>query len=318
MRPHPRATDRSATGMRARHWCAWFALALFALCAGGCAPLHTMEKSPLLPLQMSPDSVVLDIIFVRLPQQETEEVQQLWDELDEQQLAPALRQRLTRNGFRVGVAGVQMPPSLQKLLDQATTPDDLPLQAATPPAEGPASVTVTDFQSEPALTRRHLQLRSGREAEIVASGIYPSLPLLEPDAEGQLSGRRYAKAQGVFTLQAFAEADGRVKLAVRPELQYGEPQQEIRPEAGRWLLQSRRRRRAFDDLNIETALAPGEILVLAARPDDTGSAGHYFFTEQTSAGLTRKLLLVRLSQTQHNEIYGANEPPADAVATDAP
>ena len=57
--------------------------------------------------------------------------------------------------------------------------------------------------------------------------------------------------------------------------------------------------------------------MLAAQPDETGSAGHYFFTEQTSAGLTRKLLLVRLSQTQHNEIYGADEP-ADAVATDAP
>ena len=312
MRPHARAKHS-----RARHLCAWFALTLLALCAGGCAPLQTADKSPLLPLQMSPDSVVLDILFVRLPQQETEEVQQLWEELDEQQLAPALRQRLSRNGFRVGIAGVQLPPSLEKLLNQAITPDDMPVQAATPPPEGPAAVTVTDFQSEPALTRRHLQLRSGREAEIVASGIYPSLPLLEPDAEGQLSGRRYAKAQGVFTLQAFAEADGRVKLAVRPELQYGEPQQEIRPEAGRWLLQSRRRRRAFDDLNIEAALAPGEILVLAAQPDETGSAGHYFFTEQTSAGLTRKLLLVRLSQTQHNEIYGADEP-AEAVATDAP
>jgi hypothetical protein len=297
--------------------CAWFALTLLALSAGGCAPLHTAGKSPLLPLQMSPDSMVLDIIFVRLPQQETEEVQQLWEELDEQQLAPALRQRLTRNGFRVGIAGVQLPPSLEKLLNQATNPDDTPVVAATPPPEGGASVTVTDFQSEPALTRRHLQLRSGREAEIVASGIYPSLPLLEPDAEGQLSGRRYAKAQGVFTMQAFAEADGRVKLAVRPELQYGEPQQEIRPEAGRWLLQSRKRRRAFDDLNIEASLAPGEILVLAAQPDETGSAGHYFFTEQTSAGLTRKLLLVRLSQTQHNEIYGADEP-AEAVATDSP
>jgi len=312
MRPLARAKHT-----RACHLCAWFALTLLALCAGGCAPLQTAGKSPLLPLQMSPDSMVLDIIFVRLPQQETEEVQQLWEELDEQQLAPALRQRLSRNGFRVGIAGVQLPPSLEKLLNQATTPDDKPVQAAAPPPEGPASVTVTEFQSEPALTRRHLQLRSGREAEIIASSIYPSLPLLEPDAEGQLSGRRYAKAQGVFTLQAFAEADGRVKLAVRPELQYGEPQQEIRPEAGRWLLQSRRRRRAFDDLNIEASLAPGEILVLAAQPDETGSAGHYFFTEQTSAGLTRKLLLVRLSQTQHNEIYGADEP-ADAVATDSP
>jgi hypothetical protein len=294
---------------------AWTGLAALALGALGCAPLRPAGKSPLLPAQMSPDSVVLDIVFVRLPQQEPEEVTELWVQLDEQQLPSSLRQRLARNGFRVGIAGAQLPPALEKLLDESTTLAEAPADAAPPPATGPAAVTVTDFQTEPALNRRHLQLRSGLEAEVVASSIYPSLPLLEPDADGQLSGRRYAKAQGVFNLQALTESDGRVRLAVRPELQYGEPQQEIRPDAGRWLMQSRRRRHAFDDLNIEATLAPGEILVLAALPDDMGSAGHYFFTEQTSTGLTRKLLLIRLSQTQHDGLFGADELSA-VVATD--
>ncbi|MGD9644948.1 MAG: hypothetical protein AB7U73_04495 [Pirellulales bacterium] len=274
-----------------------------------------MGKSPLLPAQMSPDSVVLDIVFVRLPQQEPEEVEQLWRQLDEQQLPSRLRRRLARNGFRVGVAGAQLPPVLEKLIQESTTLDAALTEVEPPIDTGPATVTVSDFQAEPALNRRHLQLRSGLEAEVVVSPVYPSLPLLEPDADGQLSGRRYAKAQGVFNLQAFTEPDGRVRLAVRPELQYGEPQQEIRPDAGRWLMQSRRPRHAFDELDIDAKLAPGEILVLAALPDDAGSAGHYFFTESNSAGLTRKLLLIRVSQTQHEELFGTEEI-SSAVATD--
>ena len=281
----------------------------------GCAPLLPLGESPLSPAQMSPDSVVLDIVFVRLPVQQPDEVATLWSQLDEQQLPASLRQRLARNGFRVGVAGAQLPPALERLIDEAT-PLGEEIATTPPPAESnTASVTVTDFQSRPALSRRHLQLRDGLEAEIVASGIYPSLPLLEPDADGQLGGRRYDKAQGVFNLKAFTEADGCVRLDLRPELQYGEPQQEIRPDAGRWLMQSRRRRHAIDNLQIDVSLAPGEMLVLAAHPDDTASAGHYFFTEASGAGTTGKLLLIRLSQTQHDELFSTEELAAE-VATD--
>ncbi|MBX9789250.1 MAG: hypothetical protein K2Y37_10075 [Pirellulales bacterium] len=291
------------------------AVAALVLGFVGCAPLRPLAKSPLLPAQMSPDSVVLDIVFVRLPPQEPAEVAELWAELDEQQLPASLRQRLARNGFRVGVAGGQLPQSLARLIDNAMPLGEDIVAASQPaPDSSATTVTVTDFQDQPALSRRHLQLRDGLEAEIVASGIYPSLPLLEADADRQLGGRRYNKAQGVISLKAFAEADGRVRLDLRPELQYGEPQQEIRPDAGRWLMQSRRRRHAIDDLQIEALLSPGEMLVLAAHADDTGSAGHYFFTESSGAGTTRKLLLIRLSQTQHEELFGTEELAAE-IAT---
>ena len=73
-------------------------------------------KSPLAPPQMSPDSVVLEMFFVRFPFGDPAVNEKLWEEIDEQQFAPDLRERLARNGFRVGLVSGQMPVELSKLL----------------------------------------------------------------------------------------------------------------------------------------------------------------------------------------------------------
>ena len=39
-------------------------------------------------------------------------------------------------------------------------------------------------------------------------------------------------------------------------------------------------------------------------PDRPGSLGHYFFTEQTKGAMEQKLLLIRVAQTQHNDVFG--------------
>jgi hypothetical protein len=46
------------------------------------------------------------------------------------------------------------------------------------------------------------------------------------------------------------------------------------------------------------------MLLVSSLPGRPGSLGHYFFTEQTSGALDQKLLLIRLAQTQHNDLFG--------------
>ena len=66
---------------------------------------------------MSPDSVAMDIIFVRVPLGDAEMNGKMWDEIDEQHFPAELRQRLLNSGFRVGLIGNQVPRPLAKLLE---------------------------------------------------------------------------------------------------------------------------------------------------------------------------------------------------------
>ena len=137
-------------------------LALLAL--AGCSPLH-VGKSPLMPTQMSPDSVVLDMFFVRFPFGDATVNEKLWEQIDEQQFAPDLRERLAKNGFRVGVVGGQLPVELSKLMELSDKP------APTGRLEG---VEVSDLETQPRVVRRHVQTRAGQGTEILASSISPS------------------------------------------------------------------------------------------------------------------------------------------------
>ena len=44
------------------------------------------------------------------------------------------------------------------------------------------------------------------------------------------------------------------------------------------------------------------MLVLSCLPDRPGSLGHYFFTEGEDNRLKQKVLVLRLCQTQHNDL----------------
>ena len=49
------------------------------------------------------------------------------------------------------------------------------------------------------------------------------------------------------------------------------------------------------------------MLVLTSLPNRQGSLGHHFFTE-TNGRLEQKLLIIRLSQTQHDGLFVPPEP----------
>lgn len=275
--------------------------AIVCVSLAGCQQVKFDGRSLLSETHMSDRSVVLDLFFVRVPFADEKFNGELWQELDEQQTGSAVRSELTRAGFRVGVCGTHAPAIIEKLLTDKSN------------VQRPQENVITDLAADPIVLRRHLQLPAGKPTEILVSGVYGSLPLLDVDAVGHVSGRTYKKAQGVFTLHADPEPDGRVRIRLRPELQHGEARPQIKNVAGipsatgsqhdmPVLLESRRARRTFDELTMEASLAAGEMLVVTSLPHRSGSVGHSFFTETASGGLNQKLLIVRLSQTQHDAI----------------
>ena len=276
---------------------AWFLPLGLAVCLS-CSPLRTKGKSPLSPARMSPDAMVLDVFFVPVKFDDPEANVVLWQELDEQHFPPEVRRELGQRGFRVGLTGGQVPVVLSRLLDLKGK--------AAPGAKGTATCLET-VDSESGVLRRHMPLRTGRRGEIHASRTYEKVPVLATDASGHLGGRDYPQAVGVLAVKAYPESDGRVRLDVVPELQYGNVKQHWVGDRGMLRLEAGKDRLPFDELAFSAKLTPGHMLVIGSLPNRIGSLGHYFLTQDSSGKLQQRLLVLRLSQTQHDDLFAPPE-----------
>lgn len=260
-------------------------LVLGMLAAGGCVwEWGAQSRSPLRPAQKSPDAVAIEILFVRCSYADAEVNGALWSEIDEQRIPIETRRKLAANGFRVGIVGGQIPLALEKLMSLS--------QSAPQPDE---SQQANLEENDAKVTGRMLQLRAGKRTEIQTSRVFDELPILFPQ-DGQLVGRTFPKAQGVFEVRAFPESDGRIKLDLLPELQFGEPSNRYRPsQEGVWLIEMSRNREVFEHLRLETLVSPGEFLLITGIPDRAGSLGDHFFSDRTTSPREQKLLLLRVA-----------------------
>jgi hypothetical protein len=258
----------------------------------GCQTLAKRGKTPLAPASMSPDSVVVEVFRIRFPSANQGVNEAVWDEIDEQHFPTHLRRQLAGNGFRVGLIGGQVPITLSRLMQ---------LRDAPPPTGQSTEVSVAAMEEEPTVQRKQMTLRSGKRGEIVVSGIYEQLPVLINRA-GELGGKTYYQAQGMLAIKAFPQRDGRVRIEMVPELHHGKLQQRWTANQGVMRLDAGRPRRVFEEMRVEGMLAPGEMLLIGGLSSRPGSLGHHFFTRD-NGHLERQLLVVRLAQTQHQDMF---------------
>jgi hypothetical protein len=283
------------------HRAGLFALAI--LTVSGCQPLDVPKSHALLQRpQMSEDSVALEVFFVRFPRGQRDVNGKLWDQIDEQHFAPTLRESLATNGFRIGTVGRQIPLALSELLELKGKP-------APGGVSGESSFDRPD--AEPTVVRRLLQLRADHRTEIVCSEIYEELPVLTSLANGAsgktVSGKTYPRAQGILALKAHEERDGRVKVEVLPEVQYGDARQRYIGGQGSLRLEVGRSKQAFDELAATALLTPGHMIVLTSIPERSGSLGDYFFRHESEGKPEQKLIVIRVSQTQHDDLFEPHE-----------
>lgn len=285
---------------------------VYALCAVvvtasvlGCVntPKTPLNESLLNRAAMTSESIVFDIYFVRFPFGDDRANQSLWTQVDEQTLSTEARRWFGENGLRAGVVAGHVSQELAELLDL----DDKPA-----PCDQAEQGTQLDLLEEPMVVRRHMQLPLGTPGEIIASGIYEELPLLQRQ-DNNVCGETYTQAQALFTIKAVPLEDGRVRVQLVPEIRHGEEKQQWIGRQGMLRPVMERQRRVFDDPSIETVLAPGHMLLLSSIPSRPGTLGHYFFTKADGGKKEQKLMVIRLTQTQHDELF---DKPA-VIATNA-
>lgn len=272
------------------------ALCCVALCVGGCATWDESEPGSAFELpvpKMSPDSVVLEIAFVRVPPEFAPQLQSLWVGVDEQRFPADLRRILASNGLRTGVAGSQLPTQLQTLLEHDAS------QPVTPTAGG-------QLAEDSFLRRRRLPIRSGQPAKIVVVPGMPSRMVVVYAEEGHVRAKDFDLAQGILQLVSFPQGDGRVKLQLTPTIEHGEMRNRYVGGENSFLLKPERETTTFDALRMELMLSPGESLLMTSTDDCKGLGDQFFGAQHHPDGLS-SIMLIRLAQTQLDDLFTPQE-----------
>jgi hypothetical protein len=270
-----------------------------ALLAAGCRLITPAEDLPAdeRPTLLAPlagdDHISLEVFFVHVPLGDERTAESIWNEVDEQQFSVETRGRLAQHGFRVGVASGAVPQTIQALLDA---------NGSTSAAE--ESDSTDTGESQPLASRQELRLRPGGKGEIVPCPPRDSLTLMTVEGE-ELTGRTLHAAQGRFIVRCQAEGDGRVRVALAPQIQHGEVRRRFvggdgafRPDIGQDKIE-------FDRLAIATVLSPGQMIVAGALPAPLSSLARDFLTDNSSGKPVQKLLVLRLMQSQYDDALAA-------------
>ncbi|MEM8944285.1 MAG: hypothetical protein AAGD11_03805 [Planctomycetota bacterium] len=269
--------------------------------SAGCSLLLTLPmpddpESFLKAIETAPDSVALEIFQVRVPVTDQKLDAELWQVADEQRVDIDVRHELIRNGFRAGVLGGTVPDRLARYLK---------LESELP--ESKAERLITGDNADPTVTRRVVQLDRNESATIQVSSLRDKLNVLMNE-EGGLRGRSYEQVQAVYTMRAQAIAGQRIRLRLVPELQHGELRNRYAgSDQGIFLVTPSRERELYDELELSTEMAPGELLILSGLPDASGSLGHAFHAESQRGPAELKVVLIRLVEVPGSEILAETD-----------
>lgn len=280
-------------------------LSLVLGCARWSTPAPEGEPAGLPWPKLGPHSVVLELMFVRIPEKHTDFSDRFWPEVDETALSSGQRRQLAMNGFRCGLIGSTLPAVLRDIVDQQV------------PEEAGTGLKLTDPSGQPTARTHRLRSRPGQMGKIMVNHApVEHLAALFFDEEGRVTGQTFAKAQLYYSVMSSDHGNGQVQLELAPMLEHGEAKPGYKGANGTWTIDNTSRDvRRFENMKIETKLAPGEAIAITSTCTPRG-LGQQFFGGNPVERTSRLLLVVRLQQTQSDNRFSEDavfEPVASTV-----
>jgi len=258
-------------------------------------PNPKIVENPLPEARMSSNSIVLDIYSVQMMPGDRAEYAQMWQWIDEQQIPASTRRALDRQGFRAGVVGSQIPGDLANFLQLEDKPAPTGSLMQTRQPSGMADPETPQH--------RHLQVPPGEKRTITTSSLMPELSLLQRDPQGRVSGKTLTEAQTLFEFETEAQYGGHVSVQLVPIITHGEAVGQFSGDQGEIVYEMRKRREVFEAITMEATLSPGRMLLIGPTVDCTGTLAEHFFCDSDDATNTGKFFLIRLIQTQQDELF---------------
>lgn len=262
--------------------------------------------------RMEPGSVALEIALAQLDAEQTAELESLMAKTDHQALDLELRKRLDRNGIWAGVLPSKPLAEMSHLLaDQPIDVSQLqPWQVDFLEQQGRTT-------RSPLVLHERIQNGRGEEHPIPVSNTWAERSWVIHEGTGPSVGQGQ-NVRGYIVLRTYPTGDEGVRLIAVPQIRHGRTQAEYRVAEGSFAYGESQAKVVVDALKIDVRLRPGEILALSASATDGRLGSLLFGAADRSADLPhasppdpdepvgRRLLLVRLVQTQRNDLFEAD------------
>lgn len=262
-----------------------------------CRPLEPSQSgrgggTDLLKASLPPDAVTVDLLIIHVPHQDRELLERLWEDVDEQELSPEIRDELALGGFRAGLLGATIPESLSRLVElKGHGLRQNVEQEYRPRSDETAALTLSKTQTLLPGNRFHLPIGDAKISKI---------PVLAKE-NGRLTGKTYYNAEPTLAISAKPIPDGSVDFEVTPFLGLGE-EVVTKYKYGQMVTAYEQATKTFDNLRFSLPLRPGQFLVIGPANRKTGGLGHYFFTEGIG-DFDQKIVVLRLLFTQHDQRF---------------
>jgi hypothetical protein len=249
---------------------------------------HAANSAKPLPLKKVSRTVELETRFLQLQLDpaKPDQLQSVWQWVDETVIPIPKRNRLSSNGLRIGK--VIRPERLTRRLESLHRGE-----AGDIVDEFLASAAISSHQSE---GKRTIPLRLGKRHELPVR-----LPIEGPqvvliDDQPQPIGRTLADPQFLFAVTP-AEGDSalEVRLRMRPEIQHGDMRQDWVPGEAALRIDVRRQSWSLDDLEFELSGGEGDLFLLGQTAPRKGLGEQMFGGTDVDQLEQQTVLLLRIA-----------------------
>ena len=287
-----------------------FRVLLLAVClfAGGCARWDKPDDRSEFKFpqgRLASDAVALEIGIAQLDDSQSEQFERFWELLDQQELPLPERQLMDQNGLRVAIMASHAPAILHELL--------LP----RPPELENLSIVEEQLMAENRLEpksrmvlHQRIANRNGQAHPIQTSSVHPQFQWTVHSGDLQSIGAGEL-VRGFIDVTTLPSGDGTVRLRFSPQVHHGQ----VRPSFGvadkAFFMDSSQSIKKLADLTFTVRVRPGQTVVIAPTAD-VEDLGKLFFGEpdpevgepQVDTHMTHRVLLVRVVQTQMDDLFG--------------
>jgi hypothetical protein len=223
-----------------------------------------------------PDVVQLEWGLIERPVGDRYLNEELWALANEQVVPLERKDTLENNGLRIGQVGGLLPAEFQELLRSE--------------------------RSNPNARRR--QVRAGQLVRLPLGPTRANCTILAPNTPGDKtrdpneSVDFFDNAQFNMVVTPALAADGKVRLAFKPEILFGPPKVAIEPsrEGAGWTFEQRPSTRTYGELNWDITVSPNEFILVGGWFKRESTYGKECFIRVDEPKPVQRLLVIRASR----------------------
>ena len=207
---------------------------------------------------------------------------ELWRHVDQLASIDAeTRNRIRKNGFRVGVVGANPPVALQKMLGLKSD-----------------FVSEPDAENAKQLVGRRFFPVSGGEIDVQVSPPYRECALDVGEADAT-EPRRFENAVCKYRVRAVRVQDGWVGLEFVPQICHGDEHRGYAVGEAGWRFQNGQQTESYFLQRFDVKLSVGDMAVITSEDEAAGKLGQLFFRGPTALQPPRETL---------PDLFNADEP----------